>query len=97
MKRKPTEKLSQEEFTLRAIRRLRSGKYLGIHTVYSGFNAIFRAYFDQDPVAATRALEKQGKITIMPTSGGAIIYDRKDKPKGEVVDVEDALKKVLGE
>ena len=73
-------RLTEEEFALRAIHALRTKKYKGIHTVYSGFNSAFRQYFDTDPVEATKKLAESGKIILRPAHGGATIYDPKDAP-----------------
>ena len=39
-------KLSEHEFVIRAIRKLRKPPYKGIHSVYSGFNKAFKDYFN---------------------------------------------------
>lgn len=92
---KPETKLTQEEFTLRAILALRVGKYKGIHTVYSGFNNAFREYFNnEDPVPATKALADAGKIALRIAKGGAIIYRPEDGPKEKPID--NPLSKILG-
>ena len=82
-------KLTPEEFTIKAIARLRRGTssdgktYKGIHTVYSGFNTAFKEYFggSADPVAVTTAMCKAGKIGLNPTKGGATIYLPEDDPR----------------
>jgi hypothetical protein len=38
-------KLTEEEFVLQAIKKLRKEPFRGIHSVYSGFNEAFRKYF----------------------------------------------------
>ena len=84
-----TQTLTHEQFTRLAIERLR-GTYegkaqKGIHTVYSGFNAAFRAYFaDTDPVKATEALEKAGKVYIRRgIKGGVVLMLPEDAPVTE--------------
>ena len=72
--RKTSARLSEEEFTHRAIRILREGDHKGIHAVYSGFNGAFREYFGTDPVAAMSRLEAVGKVVVRPARGGAILY-----------------------
>jgi hypothetical protein len=68
-------KLGQEEFVRLAIARLRLENYKGIHSVYSGFNDAFKAYFDgASPIDATGELAKQGKIAIRPVKGGVMLY-----------------------
>ena len=69
-----TSKLSEEEFTIRAIQALRHPPYYGIHGVYSGFNKAFRKYFGTDPVEATRRLAREGKIEIRPSGKGVILF-----------------------
>ena len=74
-------KMSQGDFILRCIERLHKPDFAGIHTVYSGFNGAFRAYFDgADPVAATQKLAAEGKIVIMPSRGGVVIYKKGEEP-----------------
>jgi len=70
-----SEKLSYEEFVKRAILKLRTGDYKGIHSVYSGFNDAFRKYYPGiDPVEITNQLAKENKITVMPRKGGVMLY-----------------------
>ncbi|MFX0195731.1 MAG: helix-turn-helix domain-containing protein [Candidatus Hodarchaeota archaeon] len=73
---KPERKgLSEEEFVIRAIKKLRKPPHKGIHTVYSGFNDAWRKHFGTDPVKGIQELAQQGKIEIRPAKkGGAIIY-----------------------
>ena len=87
------EKVPQEEFITRAIKRLRKPPYLGIHTVYSGFNQAFREYFDQNPVEATTRLVKEGKIATRPVKGGVLLYLPEDAPMARAA--QEALKKIL--
>jgi hypothetical protein len=42
-------KLTEEEFVIQAIKKLRKEPYRGIHSVYSGFNEAFRKYFGTNP------------------------------------------------
>lgn len=72
--------MTEEQFTTKAIETLRSGKFLGIHSVYSGFNAAFRQYFGTDPVAAVRLLEEKRVIMVHPSKGGVIIYKSSEAP-----------------
>ena len=88
------ERMSHEEFVRKAIANLRTGRYKGIHTVYSGFNEAFRKYFEgEDPIATTQRLADEGKIVVMRVKGGAMLYLPEDAPaprqRGE-----DALKKM---
>jgi hypothetical protein len=74
------EKISEYEFVIRAIKRLKKPPYKGIHSVYSGFNQAFREYFDKDPVEATTKLVQEGKIVTRPVKGGATLYLPEDAP-----------------
>lgn len=71
---KDTVKLSHEDFAKKAIVSLRKEGYKGIHSVYSGFNSAFKAYFGTNPIDATNALQKSGKIAMRPVKGGVMIY-----------------------
>jgi len=66
--------LSEEEFTVRAIKKLRKKPHKGIHTIYSGFNDAWRKHLGTDPIDGVQKLAQQGKIEIRPAKGGAIIY-----------------------
>ena len=72
--------LPPEEFLRRAVLRLRKGQAKSIHSVYSGFNAAWRQYYNSDPVAGVKALEKLGVCVTHPTKGGARIYLAEDAP-----------------
>jgi len=74
------EKLSEYEFVVRAIKRLKKPPYKGIHSVYSGFNQAFREYFNKHPVEATTRLAQEGKILTRPVKGGATLYLPEDAP-----------------
>jgi hypothetical protein len=68
-------KMNHEEFIKKAIVSLRKEGFSGIHTVYSGFNAAFKKYFDgYNPVDATNKLAQEGKIIIRPVKGGVMLY-----------------------
>ena len=87
------EKLSYEEFVKKAILKLRTGNYKGIHSVYSGFNEAFRKYYDGvNPVEVTNRLAKENKITIRPVKGGVMLYLPEDAPQTARAD--QALKKM---
>lgn len=74
IKKDEGKKLSYEEFVRLAVEKLRPPKYKGIHSVYSGFNQIFKEYFNEDPVKITKQLTEEGKITVRPAKGGVMIY-----------------------
>lgn len=77
--KKKTDKLTVEQFVLRAIETLANPGYKGIHTVISGFNNAFRAYFpDLDPIEETRKLASADKIVIRPVKGGVMIFKKGD-------------------
>jgi len=83
-------KLTEEEFVQKAVKKLR-GKYKGIHTVYSGFNAAFKEYFGTNPIETTQRLAREGKINIRPVKGGVMIYLPEDAPNT----AENVLEKIL--
>ncbi len=88
------EKLSHEEFIRKAIVSLRKDGYKGIHTVFSGFNEAFKKYFPgDDPVEATNALAKEGKVTIRPVRGGVMLYLPEDT-QSRTQTADDVLKKM---
>jgi hypothetical protein len=88
----PNKKISEFEFIVRAIRKLRKLPYKGIHSVYSGFNKAFEDYFNKNPVEVTNRLAQEGKIAIRPVRGGVMLYLPEDSPSsgGSV------LAKILG-
>jgi len=86
-------KLSYEEFTKRAILKLRKGNYKGIHSVYSGFNKAFRNYYPGvNPVDIIDQLVKKEKIVIRPVKGGVMLYLPDDSPS--IIKAEEVLKKM---
>lgn len=87
------EKLTQAEFVKKAIVTLRKEPYKGIHTIYSGFNDAFRAYFYDDPIKWTNQLANEGVIVIRPVRGGVMIYLPEDAPAGRAT-AKDTLKKM---
>jgi hypothetical protein len=74
-------KLSEEEFVLQAIKKLRKEPFRGIHSVYSGFNEAFRKYFGTNPVEVTSRLVAEGKIETRPFKGGAMLFLLGEAPK----------------
>ena len=74
-------KLTEEEFVLQAIKKLRKEPFRGIHSVYSGFNEAFRRYFGTNPVEVTSRLAVEGKIETRPFKGGAMIFFPGEAPK----------------
>ncbi|MBN2264328.1 MAG: hypothetical protein JW775_00810 [Candidatus Aminicenantes bacterium] len=86
-------KLSPEEFVKLAIGRLRLENYKGIHSIYSGFNEAFKAYFaGANPIEATDELARLGKIVIRPVKGGVMLYLPGEGPEMSRGDM--ALKKM---
>jgi len=89
-----SEKLSHEEFIRKAVVSLRKEGYKGIHSVYSGFNAAFKKYFDgENPVEATNKLSAEGKIIIRPVKGGVMLYLPEEAPMSTSLG-DEALKKM---
>jgi hypothetical protein len=85
------ETLSHEEFVKQAIVSLRKEGFKSIHTVYSRFNMAFKKYFEnENPVDATNALAREGKIVIRPVKGGVMLYLPEESPGGR--DADEALK-----
>jgi hypothetical protein len=74
-------KLTEEEFVVQAIKKLRKEPYRGIHSVFSGFNEAFRKYFQTNPVAATSKLAAEGKIETRPFKGGVMLFLSGEAPK----------------
>ena len=74
-------KLTEEEFVLQAIKKLRKDPFRGIHSVYSGFNEAFRKYFGSNPVEVTSKLATEGKIETRPFKGGVMIFLPGEAPK----------------
>jgi hypothetical protein len=74
-------KLTEEEFVVQGIRKLRKEPFRGIHTVYSGFNEAFRKYFGTNPVEATARLAADGKIETRPFKGGVMLFLPGEAPK----------------
>jgi len=88
-------KLSEVEFVVRAIKKLRKPPYKGIHSVYSGFNRAFRDYFQKDPIDTTTKLAEDGKIVTRPVKGGVMIYLPEEAPAPRGSD--DVLSRILDE
>jgi hypothetical protein len=74
-------KLTEEEFVVQAIKKLRKEPYRGIHSVFSGFNEAFRKYFQTNPVEATSKLAAEGKIETRPFKGGVMLFLSGEAPK----------------
>ena len=87
-------KISEYDFVVRAIKKLRKPPYKGIHSVYSGFNQAFKEYFETNPVETTPRLAKEGKITIRPVKGGVMLYLPEEAPGPR--DSKSVLKTILG-
>jgi hypothetical protein len=87
-------KLTEEEFVVQAVKKLRKDPYRGIHTVYSGFNEAFRKYFGTNPIEATSSLAAEGKIEIRPFKGGAMLFLPGEAPKRPTL--EEVIHLILG-
>jgi len=88
-------KLTEQEFIVRAVRKLRKPPYKGIHSVYSGFNRAFRDYFQKDPIETTTRLAEEGRIVTRPVKGGVMIYLPEEAPAPR--SSENVLSKILEE
>ena len=79
-----TQKLTHKEFVVKAIPSLRKENFKGIHTVYSGFNAAARKYFNLDTagvITMITTLVEEGVIDSRPTKDGFTIYLAGEKPE----------------
>jgi len=86
-------KLSHEEFVSLAVQKLRTDRFKGIHSVYSGFNEAFKLYFEgENPVDVTIKIAADGKITIRPVKRGVMLYLPGEAPQGARGEI--ALKKM---
>ena len=87
--------LTEDEFVIEGIKKLRKEPYRGINSVFSGFNEAFRRHFNRDPVEVTSKLASAGKVEVLPIRGGkgVMLYLPGDGPKGRKT--EEALKKIL--
>jgi hypothetical protein len=86
-------KISEYDFVVKAIKKLRKPPYKGIHSVYSGFNQAFKEYYGKNPVATTEKLAKEGKITLRPVKGGVMLYLPEEAPGPR--DAKSLLKTIL--
>jgi hypothetical protein len=87
-------KLTEEEFVVQAIKKLRKDPYRGIHTVYSGFNEAFRKYFGTNPIEATSKLAAEKKVETRPFKGGAMLFLPGEAPKRPTL--EEVVNLILG-
>jgi len=87
--------LSEEEFIVEGIKKLRREPYKGIHSVFSGFNDAFRKHFNKDPIEFSSKMASVGKIEIIPlrSGKGVMLYLPGEGPRGRKTD--EALKKIL--
>ena len=88
--------LSEEEFVIEGIKKLKKDPYKGINSVFSGFNEAFRKHFNKNPIEITTKMASAGKIDVLPMKGGkgVMLYLPGDSPAARKTD--DALKKILG-
>ena len=92
------EKISYEDFVIRAIARLRNpDKSKGIHTVYSGFNNAFRKYYNEDPIPITKMLADKGIIEMQPRKGGMMLYLPGEGPQALKKSENDILHDILSD
>jgi len=87
--------LSEEEFIVAGIKKLRREPFKGIHSVFSGFNDAFRKHFNKDPIEFSSKMASVGKIEIIPlrSGKGVMLYLPGEGPRGRKTD--EALKKIL--
>jgi hypothetical protein len=91
-----SQSLSEEEFVVEGIKKLRKDPYKGIHSVFSGFNDAFRKHFNKDPIEFTSKMASAGEVEIIPlrSGKGVMLYLPGEGPRGRKTD--EALKKILG-
>jgi hypothetical protein len=87
-------RLTEEEFVVHAIKKLRKDPYRGIHSVYSGFNEAFRKYFGTNPVEATSKLAAEGKVETRPFKGGVMLFLPGEAPQRP--SAEEIIQLILG-
>ena len=87
-------KLTEEEFIIQAIKKLRKEPYRGIHSVYSGFNEAFRRYFGTNPVEATSRLAREGKVETRLFKGGVMLFLPGEAPRR--LSVEEIIQLIAG-
>ena len=87
--------ISEEEFMVEGIKKLRKDPYRGINSVFSGLNEAFRKRFNRDPIEFTNKLAQQGKVEVVPMKGGkgVMLYLPGEGPRGRKTD--EALKRIL--
>ncbi len=90
-----SQSLSEEEFVVEGIKKLRKDPYKGIHSVFSGFNDAFRKHFNKDPIEITSKMASAGEVEIIPlrSGKGVMLYLPGEGPRGRKTD--EALKKIL--
>lgn len=90
-----SDRMTEEEFVINSIKKLREPPYKGIHSVYSGFNRAFRVYFNKDPVKTTQRLAEEGKLVVKPVKGGVILYLPEDvEGVKDVPEPDEIIKKI---
>jgi hypothetical protein len=87
--------LSEEEFVIEGLKKLRRDPYKGINSVFSGLNEAFRRHFNKDPIEFTTKMASEGKIEVLPMRGGkgVMLYLPGEGPRGRKT--EEALRKIL--
>ena len=86
------------EFVERSIKALRKKHYKGIHVVFSGFNAAFRQYYNEDPRPIIDKMVEEGFLVSRIAKGGVIIMIASELEEGKVRSNGDtALAKILSQ
>ena len=87
--------LSEEEFVIEGLKKLRRDPYKGINSVFSGLNEAFRRHYNKDPIEFTTKMASEGKIEVLPMRGGkgVMLYLPGEGPRGRKT--EEALRKIL--
>lgn len=75
--------VSQADFAIRAVRKLRKPPFAGIHSVYSGFNGAFGRYFALSKTEVITAVGKLVEAKVIdgrPCKGGWMLYEAGKAP-----------------
>lgn len=72
----------EQDFVIQAINANRTEERKGLHTVFTGFNSLFRQKFEGvNPIEVTKQMEAKKLIDIRPSRGGVVLYLIGDAPE----------------
>lgn len=95
-------KLTEDQFVINSILKLRVEPYKGIHTVISGMNEGYREYFGgKDPVSHVQNMEERGLIEGHFSKKGRTIYLKGEMPSRfsgkNAVRAQETISRVVGD